>query len=478
MTRLPPHASSERSPWPLSVVAASLGGATSLYLLWLHQSLDLSPETCGASGCADVLRSDYAHVGGIPLPWLGLAFFFAFGVSSLWANHAAWLRRVNHLLAGLGALTAIGLLGVQAFVLGAFCPFCLVVEASAFVGAAAVVLGWPRAPLPPHDWRVGLSLAALIVPSLAWLAAERLDPVVAEVEGAVLRQSDMQRGLEFELYTLDEKRYQLQRSWLQRRLFDALIEREAERTQQPEPEVMRQLVDVPFQAAVAGEQEAFRSLPPAQRSRARTLWERSERQRHEGLALAKLRESWSVRVDLPRPRSPRLTLDASLAHRLGAQEPRVTLTAFTDLRCPHCRDLWETLEALLARFPALAVDLRAYPIELISGREGFDGAVALASAARQGQLQAYASRLYRDPQPLTPRRLADHASSLGLDSGRFASDCASPDLRRKVEASKRDARSLGVKAVPSLFLDGVYLQGSLDRETLEQRLRVLLDEDA
>jgi uncharacterized membrane protein len=78
------------------------------------------------SGCEEVLTSAYATIGGVPLAVLGaLAYFTVFSLATLaiFGNQAA-----NTLLFYLVALMfafTIWLFIVQAFVLHAFCQFCL-----------------------------------------------------------------------------------------------------------------------------------------------------------------------------------------------------------------------------------------------------------------------------------------------------------------------------------------------------------------
>jgi uncharacterized membrane protein len=104
----------------------SLGGlADSIYLTVTH--LTGENVTClASSGCSEVLSSSYATVGKIPLGALGaLAYFAAFSLATLAAFGSP---RARTLLAGVVAgmlATTLWLLYVQAFVLHAFCDFCL-----------------------------------------------------------------------------------------------------------------------------------------------------------------------------------------------------------------------------------------------------------------------------------------------------------------------------------------------------------------
>jgi len=133
-----------RRPWLFAVAALlSLGGlADSVYLTVTH--LTGENVTCVASsGCSEVLSSAYASVGKIPLAAFGaLGYFVAFSLATLAAFGYARARTfLTVVIAGMLA-TTLWLLYVQAFVLHAFCDFCLLSAGLTLVLAAIVAAGY------------------------------------------------------------------------------------------------------------------------------------------------------------------------------------------------------------------------------------------------------------------------------------------------------------------------------------------------
>jgi uncharacterized membrane protein len=126
----------------LSTIAAviSLAGlADATYLTVTHLTGD--DLVCGSSwGCSAVLGSVYASVAGIPTAAFGaLAYFVAFSSATLAAFGYARARTLLMLvvIAMFGA--TLWLLYLQAFILHAFCPFCLLSAALTFLLAGIVV---------------------------------------------------------------------------------------------------------------------------------------------------------------------------------------------------------------------------------------------------------------------------------------------------------------------------------------------------
>ncbi len=107
------------------MLIALIGLADSIYLTALHLS-GRSARCTILSGCSEVLSSSYAVVFGLPLAALGaLAWFMVFSLGTLAAFGWLRLRLALEILAGLMLLVSVRLFLLQAFVLRAFCEFCL-----------------------------------------------------------------------------------------------------------------------------------------------------------------------------------------------------------------------------------------------------------------------------------------------------------------------------------------------------------------
>lgn len=79
-----------------------------------------------SGGCNEVLQSAYAKIGSIPTASLGaLAYFTAFSLATLILFGYTRARAPLVVLTTLMLVTSLGLLFVQAFVLHAFCEYCL-----------------------------------------------------------------------------------------------------------------------------------------------------------------------------------------------------------------------------------------------------------------------------------------------------------------------------------------------------------------
>jgi len=171
---VPPLAPSTSPSRTLSVAAiatAIVGLGASIASLVDY--LGTSPAFCAETGCATVRESAWSHPLGVPMPLLGVAFFAA--AIALGFVEAPRLRRS---FAGLAALSAVLLLGIQAFAIGAWCKLCVVADVAA-IGYAVTAFAGATA-LRFSIWR-GVALTSWLAAAIAILALWTHTPPSAEL---------------------------------------------------------------------------------------------------------------------------------------------------------------------------------------------------------------------------------------------------------------------------------------------------------
>ena len=135
---------------------------------------DGDPAFCGAgSGCLAVRRSPYSHIGlndyiDVPLPVLGLCLHAGLLALAIVARDKSQTFFVAVGPAG-GGLVAIVLVALQAIKIGAFCKWCLLVDGSAVVAAAAAAVVHVNAARSPAYEAFLLALSQRRVQVIAWL---------------------------------------------------------------------------------------------------------------------------------------------------------------------------------------------------------------------------------------------------------------------------------------------------------------------
>ncbi len=123
----------------LAAALALVGLADAVYLTVEHLT-GRSVRCTVTSGCSEVLSSPYATVGGYPLALFGAAAYFtAFSLATLAAFGSARAGQLLALLVALMFATSLWLVYLQAFVLHAFCQYCLLSAAITTLLAIVVI---------------------------------------------------------------------------------------------------------------------------------------------------------------------------------------------------------------------------------------------------------------------------------------------------------------------------------------------------
>jgi uncharacterized membrane protein len=143
-----PRDKSRKALYGVAAVIALLGLADGIYLTVEHVT-GRTAECIASSGCQDVLSSKYAAFGPVPLAAIGaLAYFTAFSLALLAAFAYARCRTLFALLVSVMFATTLWLLYLQAYVLHAFCDYCLFSAGVTTALAIIVILNLLLRPRP------------------------------------------------------------------------------------------------------------------------------------------------------------------------------------------------------------------------------------------------------------------------------------------------------------------------------------------
>lgn len=177
MTETPPDLPS-RSLVAAAVLGLALVGlGTSILMLYLY--LAPAAGSCGPGGGCDAVRtSQYSEVGGIPLPYLGIAYFAALAAAMI--VPALRRRVVLGVLAVGGVATGLTLLTLQGAIIGAWCPYCVVVDVCSLGAGLAIVPGLasPSLRLPKGAMIAAFGLGAMVPAALFTVLHAEPEPVV------------------------------------------------------------------------------------------------------------------------------------------------------------------------------------------------------------------------------------------------------------------------------------------------------------
>jgi uncharacterized membrane protein len=130
--------------WDVAAALVALVGLADAAYLTVEHITGRSVRCMIVSGCDEVLQSRYATVAaGFPVAALGaLAYFMVFSLATLAAFGYGGARRLLAPFVALMFLAALWFFYLQAFVIHAFCAYCLLSAAVTTTLALLVLARW------------------------------------------------------------------------------------------------------------------------------------------------------------------------------------------------------------------------------------------------------------------------------------------------------------------------------------------------
>lgn len=145
----------------------------------------------------------------------------------------------------------------------------------------------------------------------------------------------------------------------------------------------------------------------------------------------------------------------------------ITIVDFIDFECPFCRMTHEALVPVLAkhrgqiRLVRKQVPLRMHPHAMDAAKAGICG-------EELGKGDAMADALFTaPPEALTPEGTERIAKDLGLDADRFRACLAAPATAARIDEDREAFRASKGHGLPTLWIDGIVLEGAQDQASLE-----------
>jgi uncharacterized membrane protein len=154
----------------------AIAASAALYVEYQHAG---DPAFCGVgSGCLAVRMSPYSRFQGVPLPTIGLAAYAGLFIFFLVGKGRRHLH-LGAILTGAGALSACVFIYLQAAVIHALCKWCIAVDTSAILAAAAAFMLYDQAKTDAKADEGPTSVIAALSRSLPILAAWALAGALA-----------------------------------------------------------------------------------------------------------------------------------------------------------------------------------------------------------------------------------------------------------------------------------------------------------
>jgi protein-disulfide isomerase len=153
----------------------------------------------------------------------------------------------------------------------------------------------------------------------------------------------------------------------------------------------------------------------------------------------------------------------------GNPKGDVTIIEFFDYRCPYCKAVEPSIEALLREDANLRIVYKEYPI--LGTASVFAARVALA-ARKQNKYDKFheAMMATKGEAAITVPVVLGIARSVGLDLDKLKADVLSPDIDAILRRNYALADALNIEGTPGIVIGNAIANGAADVGSLRQMI--------
>ena len=142
-----------------------------------------------------------------------------------------------------------------------------------------------------------------------------------------------------------------------------------------------------------------------------------------------------------------------------------TLVEFFDYRCPYCKQVEPSLEALLAKDKELRFVYKEFPV---LGPASVTAARAALASRQQGKYDVFHRAMMTTKGEFDEAVVYKVASSVGLDVDRLKRDMTAPDIDRILKANTNLAAALDIRGTPGFVVGDEIVPGAISLEALKK----------
>jgi len=172
-----------------------------------------------------------------------------------------------------------------------------------------------------------------------------------------------------------------------------------------------------------------------------------------------LREKHNVKVTLPYPELPRVTVSADDDPSIGPEDAPIQIIQFAEFQCPYCGKAGPTIDQVMKEYEGkVRMVYRDFPLSFHD--KAITAAVAANCTIEQGKYWEMHKLLMDNQRDLDEASLTAHAVSLSLDMDKWNTCRQDPAQVTEVEKDMADGAAVGVSGTPAFFVNGIMLSGA------------------
>ena len=156
----------------------------------------------------------------------------------------------------------------------------------------------------------------------------------------------------------------------------------------------------------------------------------------------------------------------------GPAKAAVTIVEFSDLQCPHCKEVVPKIEALLAQEPGAHFIFQNFPLPGHDWAAKAAGYVDCVGRESNDAVWKFITKTFEQQENINAANVDEKLKAIATESGANAdavSACSEKsDTIARIEASLALGKSVGVNGTPTVFVNGRMVSGAMPVEAMKQ----------
>jgi protein-disulfide isomerase len=158
----------------------------------------------------------------------------------------------------------------------------------------------------------------------------------------------------------------------------------------------------------------------------------------------------------------------------GPAKAQVTIVEFSDMQCPHCKQVAPVVETLLTQEPDAHFVFQNFPLPMHDWAEKAAGYVDCVGQSPKDKdaVWKFIQKTFEQQESITAanadEKLKAIATESGADADQTAACAVKPDTKARIETSLALGKAVGVTGTPAIFINGRLITGGAPVEILKQ----------
>lgn len=300
--------------------------------------------------------------------------------------------------------------------------------------------------------------------------------VAASVAGESISESELNKGIESELYEAEMKVFELRYARLQALLLERFMNKDPNKSGLSNDEYLAKFIAKDIKVADK-EIESFikeRSIPKDQvnadiRERIKQFIEMEKKKKAVDVWLAKQTEKNPVEIYFTKPKRPVFDVKVGNAPFKGADDAKVTIVEYSDFQCPFCSKGATLVSELEKKYgKKIKIVFKNFPLPFHNQAKGAAEAALCAREQDQKYFWKMHDAMFLDQSKLDRDNLIQTAKKVGLKDASFTQCLDGKKYTAQVEADMAEGQELGVKSTPTFFVNGQLIAGAQGIEVFSE----------